>query len=725
VICYQTAIQGGFFVVMREIATRFEPIQYFAPPGRGTGGENQTVTGKGSLNLTADQIEEKLSFYKIDLGNIDLNSPRSRGRALGAIKQKERELADDRETVAVTPPLHEQIVGRIQTHDDSHAVTTYRGIWDHLRHAATDPKPNGHFQEVELSVVVPTYPLAKIDTMATRVDAFVRVNAGFDQETSGVAPQLDNLFTALDYKRRLVIEDTREAEHFEELALMGVDPKQIGVSWGEIHRARLVPLYTELRGIDTTEAGAIIATRRQMVDTTLSTLDKRFSNFFRHNPDISQQALLEFFRNRPRTNVYSVDETHEEQEAFTRHFSEIADRTLSERIGIPVDALPLSYAFLSTWQEEGVITPQYPVLEAMNRSIRNGEQIDLYCCPNYARYTREDGVEVYTFDGLEPGLGLTAERSFPFVTGLIDRVSTMENHPPVTMQIGIADFEATPANAEMVKLSIDGFKGVLGQSVEQMITYFQDRYTQKGNTVDVVRLNDETEPLGEWQVTIKKQGRDVASLSFGAITKTYEGRVDGYSQEDFDILVERKREELAAKALTDTAFQHVLDEGLTTRLGIMLDWPNGKENDEVKELAGIYNQMTETNFARPLSPEGIFAGLIETVNGILERSDISENEKDMIVRDITIKWLQQHAAAESTDGYNTEKHGTQALQGIRARTAEQLAEYAVMSILMKRSGTGVHFTADATAMWEMSGKALKSSNITTPRLHMKGGYEGA
>lgn len=710
---------------MRESAHTFEPIRYLAPEERGGGGTT-IVTPKYLHGLDDNQLKIVLADYEINLGSIDLSSPKSRARAIAAIMQAEKgrsRFIERKE--APKPSFYERIRSAIVTDEDKDAVDAVHGIWEHMRHVATDPKPNGHFKREPLSQPVPSYSLAKIDGMEERLGSFIEENIAGRHAAIPLALQIDTFFDALDYKRIQVIQDTTEAERFDELALMGINPRQAAVSWGEIHRGRFVPTYHAVRGQDRNpeRVGDIISLRREMVDQVLSSLDRRFSNFFRHNPEITQQAILQFFRYTPRRESYEDGELEAEQARFTYIMTELADRTLAERLGVQTDALPLSYDFLSSWQEHGVITPQYPVLETMNRNIRNGEQIDLYCCPNYSREKRKDGVEVFTFEGLEPGLGLTAERSFPFVVGLIDRVASIENHPPLNMRIGIADFEATPANTDMVKLSIDDFNGVLGQSIEQMIQYFQDYY---GNNADVQvrRVNVDTEPIGEWSVTINRGG-DIAHLSFGAITKSYEGKIDGYRQDIFNELVATKREELAQRSMEDPTFQHVLDEGLTTRLGIMLDWPNGKENEQVKALATLYNQMTETNFAQAIFVEGIFAELIREVNAILVRGDTPEREKDMICRDIIIKWLQRVSAKETTQEQDSEKHATNALQGIRARTAEQLAEYVVMTILMKQSGSGAHFTADATAMWEMAGKTLRATSGTTPRMNMKGGYEGA
>ncbi len=578
---------------------------------------------------------------------------------------------------------------RIQSQlgEDQHAQAIYQGFWAPKMWAAVENDQ-----------------LDRFNKSRQMVEGFINKNIPtsiLEGRELGMAQTYDHFFGAIDWHRRNFGE-----ENLQNLIYLGIDHRGAETVWKDL--TYMAADYIQARPgaqLDQDLIGQLVEERKATVNETKSAVDKKLKGFCDGNAEAVDQVIAE---------VYRADQGKPTLE--DRLFG-LADQTLADKLKLPEEVVPFSFAWFRQQERFGVIIPQTHTLIALNRAVLDGKPVDLYCCPNYALERREDGTFAYTFESLGEDIGLTAERGFPLVHNLIDRVTDLRTRgvmdKPLNLRIAIADFEATEDNAQMVGLTLDQFKRSLGGSVNNMVnTVTQEFHSRNGHggRVDVAQTNPGSE-IGEYQVGVSQNGVDIAKVSFGAITQTFVGQIPGYEGIDsFNSFVEEKRDELAHKADADPDFQRRLDAISKLRLGLMLKWRDGSEPEVIGQLGKIFDMAADNRFSRPIEGLEYHPDLQEQLNHVMTNG-YNEAEKNEIVKRMIVTWLTSKA--------DSDPQAAEALSYLRRKVARQGAEYSVMSHLKRQAGGGAQIVADSAPMWEVFG------GNSIARVAVKGGYEGA
>ncbi len=539
----------------------------------------------------------------------------------------------------------------------------------------------------------------------------------------GLGERMDIVMTGIEWHRRRVathLEQTQDSKgkkdtgpQFSDLMYLGINFEGIETLPGSL--LVVVDQYRTLRGlgdIDMNYISSVVEQRKQTVSAVSEIFNSRMHGFIGKNKDAVQDRVITFYAQKP------LQERDPEQDADT--LEAMLFHTAEERLAASVkteEAVPLSYQWFEDTKQkvDGLITPSFDTLVRFNKHLIGSEPIDMYCCPNYATERKGD-VHVYTFAKLGTGIGLTAERGFPLIDKVIDRSIELQQDGalshPLQMNIGIADFEVTEDNARLVGLAKEEFEKNLGASVESMVwALTNDTQTAAGREVVIDRINPSEDPIGQWQVAVKQDGKTVAQISFGPLTEIFVGKVEGYKgRETFEQMVAEKRKELRDKAETDERFQRRLANLLKLRLGLMTRWRDGSEPYIVQAIGEMFDEMTESGFTAPLLNHKTLPGLTGQLNEILLSAEYQHGEKDVIVKAKMVKWLEDYA---------TDPEVNTARAFLLKKVAGQGAEYVVMTNLKRQTG-GTQIVADSYPMWQVFGDEEE-----VPVMAVKGGYEGA
>jgi len=542
---------------------------------------------------------------------------------------------------------------------------------------------------------------------------------------SGLGERMDIILTGIEWHRRRVaahLEQTQDTKvkkdagpHFSDLMYLGINYEGIETLPGSL--LVVVDQYRAIRDlpqIDMETITNIVEQRKQTVSAVSETFNSRMHGFVGKNKDAVQDQVTTFYAQKP------LQEGDLEQDADD--LETLLFQTAEERLAASVkttgdEPVPLSYQWFEDTKRkvDGLITPSFDTLTSFNKNLINGEPIDMYCCPNYATERKGD-VHVYTFAKLGTGIGLTAERGFPLIDAVIDRSIQLQQDGtlphPLQMNIGIADFEVTEDNARLVGLTKEGFEKNLGASVESMVwALTNDTQATVGREIIIDRINHAEDPIGQWRVAVKQDGKIVTLISFGPLTEIFVGKVEGYKgRETFEQMVAEKREQLRNKAETDERFQRRLANLLKLRLGLMTRWRDGSEPYIVQAIGEMFDEMTESNFTAPLLNHKTLPGLTGLLNEVLLSTEYEHGEKDVIVKAKMVKWLEDYA---------TDPEVNTARAFLLKKVAGQGAEYVIMTNLKRQAG-GTQIVADSYPMWQVFGDEEE-----VPVMAVKGGYEGA
>ncbi|HET9947098.1 MAG TPA: hypothetical protein VFQ63_03475 [Patescibacteria group bacterium] len=568
---------------------------------------------------------------------------------------------------------------------------------------------NGHWQGKIVDVMDTPQQISKLHQQRERIYGFIQQATGVEisSDTTHLTGALDNFFTAVNYHRQ-----TQGSSQFGELAYLGINPSGIESLWGPI--SELAQTYASYRPpVASKQVERALIKRKATTETVLRDVNRDLKGFYTTHPALVQEAIANAYARMPVAE--DISQTKEESEVQSA-LREKADEKLAQALGCPTEAVPFSYSWFAQQNIDGLLIPQFESMVAFNRATRDGKEIHLNCCPNYATEKTPDGTYVYTFSSLGTGLGLTAERGFPLLMRMVDRVQTMHQkgqaQKPLHIRVAVADFEATESNAEMVGLTVAGFKQHLGKSVEGMVGTFEDFAHHHQMPTRISRTNSADTPIGEWQMQLG----EAAKISFGAVSETYRA-ISGYNGESsFHHLVEDKREHLAYKARTDKDFQRSLDTILRLRLGLMLRWRDGTEPPLVRHLGDMFDQVTASEFRKGISGFDVFSDqpdlgeLQQSVNAVIhDRADASQ--KSEAIKATIVTWL-------GKGNNRREDKRQEALEFLHVKVARQGAEDAVMSELHAKLG-GAQIVADSAVMWDIFG------DRRIARLGVKGKYEGA
>lgn len=501
------------------------------------------------------------------------------------------------------------------------------------------------------------------------------------------AVHTDRIFGAvLWYKAQM---DSGAVPHgdFSKLPLFGVLGEQISACWGRM--VDLASFY--VRESKYTPHLALISEQYARRTALVESVWQRFTQNYQFPDDAELRAEVSgrFFR------ANTVEEANQPMvAALLRHeFVKAAKLRLALELGgknlksYEVDAfepsIPVNFDFIDANRGSGLIAPNFKTLIAANKAIMTGGSGFLFCCPDYAREKRPDGSYNYTMDGLGTSCGLTAERSLPVAAALISRAADLEQHGqlpfPIRLRIGVADFEATEANAQLTQCgSVDEFERRLGHSVSNIAARMVELLP---STLEIEISVDETNDNIQ-QRTLKVREahtrREVAVVEIGRVTGSLlKDKIadEKPRTEYFNGLVEAKRADLVRLAETVPAVQRQIDTLILLRMDLIVKWSGAEAPAYVQEL----------------------------------KSQVPVADKATVLRTMQSRLASGDTASEES----------QALLYLRRKVAVQGAEYAVMHDLMKDHASPYHLAADALNMWQVFGKK------GIPLIGIRGLYAGA
>jgi hypothetical protein len=389
-------------------------------------------------------------------------------------------------------------------------------------------------------------------------------------------------------------------------------------------------------------------------------------------------------------------------------YQQMSDQILAQRLDTRGTSLPLSYEYINTNPDIGIITPTFRNIAEINKRVLTGGTVYMFCCPDYSREQRPDGTFEYTMDGLGNSEGLTAQRGIPVVADMIcNSASTITQ--PIHIAIGIADFEATAANAEMVGLAdADTFEMRLNESLGAMVRVLQ---TELGSDFDIEIQTADDPADGNIKrrtaAIYNEQGRCVAQVAFDRVTSLVTGQVGTEARSVFDQEVTGMRETLMTRVDSDPAFHAQLDKLIQLRLNLMLKWSGGYSNgDEIPELlvalSKLICDLEEHDFETTVEIDPRFSSIVEGLAGL------GPKRKEALVKQRVFNLIHDDPADQQDS-----------LTYLRKKAARQGAEYAVMHRALASDPHSCQFVADAMNMWQVFGAQ------EIPVLGIKGGYAGA
>jgi hypothetical protein len=502
------------------------------------------------------------------------------------------------------------------------------------------------------------------------------------------ASHADRIFHAVIwYKQQM---DSGSVPHgdFSKLPLFGVIGEKISPAWGRL--VELAQFY--VRESKCEPDFGLMSRQFERRANLRDSVWQRFTQSYHFPDDAELRAEVSgrFFR----TNNVS-DDNQATLAALLRHeFLQAAKLRLAQALGgkklmtNELDAFEpsilLNFDFVDAHKSTGLLAPNFKTLVDANRAIRSGGTGFLFCCPDYARKQQPDGSYNYTMDGLGTGCGLTAERSIPIATALIARAAELAKldalPSPISFRIGVADFEATRANAELTNCgSVEEFERRLNSSVNQITARIVELLPSTLE-IDVTLADSEdlihqrtlriTEPHSNNVIALVEVGRVTAAL-----LKDKEGDGTTSTLARFNTLVETKREHLVGLAEKSAPIQKQIDTLILLRMDLLVKWSGPDAPEYVQEL-------------KSQVPVRDKASVLRAMQAQLASGDISSKE-------------------------------AQALLYMRRKVAIQGAEYAVMHELMNTHNSPYHLAADALNMWQVFGKK------SIPIIGIRGLYAGA
>ncbi len=551
--------------------------------------------------------------------------------------------------------------------------------------------------------------LAKIQEERDQVDALIATVAGKEGTSLITGIQLNTFFTTIEsvsswFNKPFIEGDPEELRNPEILTYVGLDVTKTAPLLGAL--AGLSRYFIEERNLEkvsSQESKKTVMDRYQAATVATQYVNQTRGEVFSYNPQVHKEALIRFYRQQ----MY-----HTQPPPLEKILKQTSEWLLKERVGR--DVVPFGFKWFSDFEEQGMIPASFNTIVEFNQGIIEGKTTHLYCCPNYATERRDDGVVVYTFESLGTGIGLTAEKGLPIINSIIKRIQELKNkgedirNPKI--HIGIADYEATQANADLVGMTLPEFRAALAGSMQSIIKTFQEEYGGNATVLSAESTTTFEPSLPIHQVEIK-DGRSTTQVTVSAITFLH-GTQFAPGKTSFDQKVELMRLQLQERSQTDALLQRQLDMLLKLRLGLLLRWRDGSEPEIIQQLGNLYDSVSQGEFAIEINNFTEFNGLVGEINGIIKSEEYSEKEKDEIIKAMIVNWMVK------VDGKKTNSSVLDGLAYMRSRVATQGAEYAVMSdeIANKR---GMHITADSAPMWEVFG------NKDVTRLARGGGYEGA
>jgi hypothetical protein len=474
---------------------------------------------------------------------------------------------------------------------------------------------------------------------------------------------------------------------FSKLPLFGVLGEQLSACWGRMVDLAGYYIRASKHQPDFAEFTNQYARRTALVESVWQRFAQNYQ--FPDDSNIRAEVSGRFFRGN------TVDDFNQPTvAALLRHeFIQAAKLRLALELGgkqvqpHELDSyepsIPVSFDFVDANRNSGMLPPNFKTMLALNRAIMAGGNGFLFCCPDYAREVRPDGTYNYTMDGLGTSCGLTAERSLPVAAALISRAAALEQNGqllfPIKLRVGVADFEATEANARLTKcVSVDEFERRLGHSVSNIAARLVELLP---TTLEIdISVDEAGHNIQERTLRVRDAHgqKDVAVVEIGRVTGSLlKDKIADENQRStyFNELVEAKRTQLVQLAETVVPVQRQIDTLILLRMDLIVKW-SGTE--------------------APAYVQGL-------------KSQVPIADKASVLRSMQAKL----AAGDHTS------EEAQALLYLRRKVAVQGAEYAVMHDLMKDHAHPYHLAADALNMWQVFGKK------GIPLIGIRGLYAGA
>lgn len=400
---------------------------------------------------------------------------------------------------------------------------------------------------------------------------------------------------------------------------------------------------------------------------------------------------------------------------------------LSKRILSPVqtEALPLPVEWVGMREGEmGLIMPGIDDLVGFNETMLGGYPINVYCCPDYSRIQMPDGRFAYTFEQVNGGLGLTAEKVIPMIVDLIirQRQNLIEGHSnePLRINMAIADFEATEANSAQTTTSgtVAEFKQRLGESVAMWKTELETRLAESMGDVEFgTRINPKDHGIDQTTIYVDSTTQEsIAQITLGAITDSYAHVSDYNGFDDFQNLVESERTNLLgrlARAQThEPKLISKLDKLIKVRLNLLIQWADPTElSPGLITLKEMHTDLTEADYQSiDCRKYNLDAALLDSIeNIIVNYPDASRQEKEQVINSMIVDHLFQ-----LNDDINY----------LRGRVMKQAAEYVVLTKLMIANSDGrtpAQVIGDSAGAWQL---AAFLADEKPSQLLVKGGYAG-
>lgn len=337
------------------------------------------------------------------------------------------------------------------------------------------------------------------------------------------------------------------------------------------------------------------------------------------------------------------------------------DADIASKLEVNVSNLPFTFSAFS--KMPGVVLPTIDQLTELNKNILSGGEGFVFCCPSYARKQSSDGSWEYTMDGLGTDIGLTAEKSLPVVVKTVEKLLTMGAKVNTTINIAIADFEATSENTQMVGLnSIAEFQDRLTSSLQSMLSIVYGQFAGSNYQTNIVDFD--SLKGGSLAITNTQNGNTV-NINFNGITHLLR------ANEYFNNLVEESRDELVNLVLHNENFRARIDKLITVRLPLFVKWSSPDEPEAIR-------QWRDSNLTKEQMLDNILLGMA--------------NNDPIIV---------------------------EAVNYLRKRIASQGAEYSVMRELIRtRFPNAYQIISDAMGMWQVFGEHI-------PYVQIVGQYAGS